>query len=464
MLKGGQLDGKKHLDARMHRGAGIIRALRCPGRCCADCATLSDRTTPAGISKESRNEPKPARAKTEGQAFRFLGPRGSLRLVHLHRPWLDFPGEFFVHNALADDSRDGQVEAFPIVHLATIVITEHLLIQVAEEMEGLDRNVSSLKRPLQETPEIFQSVGMDFATNVFYGMVNHFMLKLTQSLIRLKGVSEDRRSGDNVFAKFRLERLLFCARNDLHAHSAVALSAALKNAHNRSFVFSASASDDARTLRNVHVAGLAADEGFVRFDLAGQFVTKLLLMGQPDPMQHEPRGLLTDSESAVNLPRRDAILGVGNEPHCSEPLVQANGRILEDSSDFDGKLAALMMGSALPTKILRQKTHAGTTAGWAFHDAIRPALGGQIFQAICRVGEVYDGLLKGLYLLVFHALILAQKHGLVKSIIAVIWVGSLHWFLRPWVIPRLPQHSVLNDLSSTRGRDARANRASGWAS
>ena len=49
----------------------------------------------------------------------------------------------------------------------------------------------------------------------------------------------------------------------------------------------------------VHVASLAADEGFVNFDFAAQLAAEgFILQGQTNAMQHEPSGFLGNIEIA----------------------------------------------------------------------------------------------------------------------------------------------------------------------
>lgn len=65
-----------------------------------------------------------------------------------------------VGEPLADDTGGGVKEARPILDLAGVKPVG-LLVQVAEEMEGLDADVSPFDRALQEGPEVFQTVGVD---------------------------------------------------------------------------------------------------------------------------------------------------------------------------------------------------------------------------------------------------------------------------------------------------------------
>jgi hypothetical protein len=45
-------------------------------------------------------------------------------------------------------------------------------------VERLDLDVSSIQAALEKTPEVFNSVGMDLAANIFNGMVDYLVLKI----------------------------------------------------------------------------------------------------------------------------------------------------------------------------------------------------------------------------------------------------------------------------------------------
>src|ERR1017187_7951709 len=112
-------------------------------------------------------------------------------------------------------------------------------------MERFDRNVGAMNAALQERPEVFQPVGMDFAVHVGHSMVNNFMLKFVKALVGLERVGEDRGTGQDVLPDFGLKRLLFAVWNYGRAH----LAAALKNAHYGGLVLASSSGDFLRALR-----------------------------------------------------------------------------------------------------------------------------------------------------------------------------------------------------------------------
>src|ERR1700730_11761577 len=102
------------------------------------------------------------------------------------------------------------LKALPIanemVFLGSIVVAEHLFIQVAEQMEWLDAYVCSLESTFKQTPEVFQSVGMDLPVNVLFGMVDDLVLKalLLQSHVGHECIGIDRAASLDVSANIGL--------------------------------------------------------------------------------------------------------------------------------------------------------------------------------------------------------------------------------------------------------------------
>ena len=48
---------------------------------------------------------------------------------------------------------------------------------------------------------------------------------------------------------------------------------------------------------------------------------------------------MRDAKGAAQLVRRDAVLGIGNQPNGGEPLVKAKARVLEDGANLERELA-----------------------------------------------------------------------------------------------------------------------------
>ena len=77
---------------------------------------------------------------------------------------------------------------------------------------------------------------------------------------------------------------------------------------------------------DVHVAGLAADESFVRFHFACELVSmRHASSASADAMIHKPSRLLSDADRTVNLVADYAVLAVHNHPHRHSHLSKPSG-------------------------------------------------------------------------------------------------------------------------------------------
>src|ERR1039457_3958725 len=188
-----------------------------------------------------------------------------------------FPCELLVSETATNNLAHRVDKAITICHVPVVVVVD-FLVKVAEQVERLDRNVGTFQRTLEQAPEILQSVGVNTAVHVLKRMVNHGMLKLIQSVVRLKRIAVDARSGFHVLAdqllKFRLAAGIANASTDR--------SAALQYRRYDGLTFRAASVDLFFPFVGVHEACFAADEGFIHFDFASEFVEGLALRGRPD--------------------------------------------------------------------------------------------------------------------------------------------------------------------------------------
>ena len=140
-------------------------------------------------------------------------------------------------------------------------------------MEWFDTNVASRDAALQQTPEVFESISVNLPINVFLGMVNDLVsIVLSQSVI---GLQARRNKAPNRLRRVLSHENASRFSSDLHNHSAD-LAPTFQCTEHNGFVFSASTSDAALAFVEMHVAGFAADEGFVYLDVTGQFAAELL--------------------------------------------------------------------------------------------------------------------------------------------------------------------------------------------
>ena|SRR6266850_1628486 len=80
--------------------------------------------------------------------------------------------DFGIGETLSEDMRSDMLKSQAIVSQLPEVVAEHLLIQVAEEMERFHANVGSFESALEQAPEVFESVGVNLPVNIRLGMVN----------------------------------------------------------------------------------------------------------------------------------------------------------------------------------------------------------------------------------------------------------------------------------------------------
>lgn len=76
-----------------------------------------------------------------------------------------------------------------IIRILVIVEAERLLIEIPEQVERLDTDVCSIDAPLDQTPEILKSIGMNFAINIRYSGVNNLMLEFVQAFVGFQRIA-----------------------------------------------------------------------------------------------------------------------------------------------------------------------------------------------------------------------------------------------------------------------------------
>ena len=290
--------------------------------------------------------------------------------------------------------RGDVLETKSIVSKFAEVVAENLLVQISEQVEWFHADIGALQLALEQTPEVFESVGVNLPVNVGLRVVYDLVLEslMLESLIGHERIGVDRASCLDVSADVGLEQVLFAIAYDGGAN----LAATLKDSLNGNLVLGASLGNPALALVGVHETGRTTDESFVYFDFlatAAELDGGTGLHRKTNPMEHEPCGFLGDAKSAANLVRANAILAIRNHPHSDKPLVERQSGVLKDSSNLDGELFLGMLALALPHATSGDEANIIPATSGAF-DAIRPAALNNEVEAIIRVGKVLDGLLE----------------------------------------------------------------------
>jgi len=196
-----------------------------------------------------------------------------------------------VGDALSDDSTERIDETSPVLRFACVE-SVRFFVQVAEQVEGLDGNIGSLDRALQQGPEVFEPIGMDGPAHIGFGMVDYRVsVGVGQTIVGLEGVGVDVGAWLDVHADLGCERTASSVRYMLHPYATVPIRAVpLQEPHDGALVLTASAGDLRGPLVRVHEARFATDERLVSLNLASELVEGAALHGNPDAVQHEPSG------------------------------------------------------------------------------------------------------------------------------------------------------------------------------
>ena len=308
-----------------------------------------------------------------------------------------------VGEAFAREGAGNVVEAVWVVP-APRIEPKDLLIQVAVQVERLHADVGAFDGALEQRPKIFNPVCGDMIPDIFLGVVNDLVdVGVLQTPVADILIRVDFAGRLNTLADFLVQCGSLRVREHRGLHPAFPLVlAAFEQPHDGRLACTAGPGDLPGLHGLVHEPRLAVDEGFIRFDLAGQATGGAVLHGVPNPMQHEPRGFLGHAERPVQLVGRDPVLAVGEQPDRGQPLAQRDRAVFHDRADLDTELPPGMFGFALPALLLGEIVDLGIPAGRA-GDALRPALGDQVVDTALLVTEKGDGLLEGARLLLCHA-------------------------------------------------------------
>ncbi len=280
----------------------------------------------------------------------FLGPDQPLKsprllpLICLGRKQLPalFAGrELGPSEGLANHPANGLDEA-ALIGVFPFVEAEGLFVEVAEEVEGFDGNVSSLDAPLQQAPEVFEAVRVNFALGVALGMVNKLVAIVASKSELLVGrgcIGVHIRALQNVLfdvvEKFGAKGRLGNLQHDLGMGHSVTLQQALDRRHMKTARLAVNASP---ALAGVHVPGFAADVCFIYFDFPADFNDCAVLHGETDTLEHEPTRALRNANRAAKLVGANPVLRVGEKPESADPLFEGNRAVFQNRSDAEREL------------------------------------------------------------------------------------------------------------------------------
>src|ERR1044072_5586480 len=195
-------------------------------------------------------------------------------------------------------------------------------------MKRFDTDVSAFDSALEQTPKVFESVRVNMPFRVALGVVDNLVrIFVGQAVVGHERISINGRTFLDVLSHFAVQLLPSNTFHDLAAHPRNSFAGVTLQKTKHCDL--ANASTSALTFASMHVSGLAADIGLIGLDAALHFLHRAVLHRKTDAVKHEPRGLLRDSNRAVQFVGTDSVFGVSDEPESAQPFVQLNRRIFQ---------------------------------------------------------------------------------------------------------------------------------------
>jgi hypothetical protein len=261
------------------------------------------------------------------------------------------------------------------VFILPIVESVDEFVQVQRQILPRHVVIDANDSALQQRPEVFNRIRVNFTANVFTGhVVNNsvFVALSLQQVIASRVIGRDQR---HVFLHHFMHELLKRLTVGAFDQAANDIAFARDRANNGHFVGTTS---DAVALVAMLVFVFAANKRFIDFNDAHQLSELHIGKTSTEPVAHVPRGFVRafkrpTRQRAVNLKRRDAFLAGQHDVKNLEPLMQFDIRVFKDRHDGERKPIYARMILADPMKRLGfQCVHFRVSALRATH-AIRPS-------------------------------------------------------------------------------------------
>lgn len=318
--------------------------------------------------------------------------------------------QFLVCQPTPEHSACGLDESVAIINLA-FVVPKRLLIQITEQVKWLDTNVGAFDTTLEQRPEVFDSIGMHVSANVLFSVIHKFVDVLgIEAGIGRQFIGEEFRAAGDVRLYVFLQSFLSAVRYVLDVNFS---GLPIQQADNQFLTRTASTFDFYCFLILVHETRETANKSLVGFNRAStaEFLKASTLHRPANPVHHKPRGLLSYAQISCDFVATNPVLTVDDQPHSDKPFVERERTILEDGTDLDRELPAVMLLATFPQPPRRQETHLLTSAVWA-HDATGPTQLAEQRKRAIRIGEIADDFDQGFGPRdVFHAFNLAGERG-----------------------------------------------------
>lgn len=263
-------------------------------------------------------------------------------------------------------------------------------------MIRLNSNVGTAKAALEQRPEILYAVRVYPPVDVSLCVINNVMDKVVTYLVVSHSIiGIDLGTILDVLEQDILQSLSLDVRNYCGANLS---KIAVKDALHYGFAAVESALlIQAQLAIFVHVLCESANEGLIclQFRIRSahllSYAERPIVERRAQPLQHEPCRLLRNTQSAVNLHTRNAILAINQHPESDHPFIKTERRILEDRVDLERELP--IAATAEPELARLDEIVLFGTASRAMDLAFRPAKSDGVLKSAVGIGEINDGFL-----------------------------------------------------------------------
>src|SRR5271157_1650847 len=315
--------------------------------------------------------------------------------MRVNRMFSHLAGQLSESQTLISNLRKGRDKAVRIgqriVLCCAVVEPECLLVYVAVKVKRFDSNIGAAQGALEQRPEILDAVRVYQSTDVLFRVIHYVMHEaVMQIVITNMLVGIDLRAVFHFAEDFILQSLAFHIRNYL---SADLPKITVEQTHDDGFAVPSAAFLVADFLILVHVLELAAHKRLVHFNRAAvstELEQGIILQGQAQAMQYEPRRLLVNSQSLCEFIAGDTVLAIAEHPQRRKPLLQGDGGILENRVQLHAELASAI--AALPALLCLDVIRVLCAAVWTLR-AIRPTQRRKGVNADLFVAKVLNRLL-----------------------------------------------------------------------
>jgi hypothetical protein len=262
------------------------------------------------------------------------------------------------------------------IRVGAVVVPELKLRDVQRHVFAADLVEAADDAALEDAPETFNRVGVNRADNVLAsGMMRALVRIFCQSAVNPAFVR--REQADFIGNHFANECLcVVCADPPQYTSNDVTLAA--DRANDRGLADRAATDTPAPAM---FIDCLAADERFVHFNDAAEFIHVFLDQGGADTVAHVPSGFVaTETHDALNLQGAHSLFTCQHQMSDAKPVPQILIRVLENRPGDGGEPIALRR--ALPALPVEGLVAGGVIkvriAAAGAMDAFRPAAGDQI--------------------------------------------------------------------------------------